>query len=229
MPLQRLISGHEKFNKEFEQHRSAWLRLVNEGQQPHILWIGCSDSRIIPEQITGSRPGDLFVMRNVGNVVPPYGTTGDAAAAVLEFSVLELAVENVIVCGHTHCGGINAALDQGSHNTTSYVARWASWIQSAVSQVEARGIAEEARHLETAKANVLLQCQNLKSYPVVSQAQKEGRLAVHGWLFDLESGSLLAFDDGSATWRPVVPPSEGEDSAQGKVVDAEESQQQAAS
>lgn len=228
MSLQRLISGHEKFNKDFEQHRSGWLRLVNEGQQPSVLWIGCSDSRVIPEQITGSRPGDLFVMRHIGNVVPPYGTTGDAAAAVLEFAVLELAVEHVIVCGHTHCGGIDAALNQGSQNTTSHIARWVSWIQPAVSQVEAMGIAQEARQLETAKANVLLQRQNVKSYPVVSQAQKEGRLAVHGWLFDLASGSLLAFDDESATWRSVVLAPEGEETAQGNVVDPEGSPQQAA-
>ncbi len=225
MPIQTLITGHEKFIKDFNQHRSAWLRLVDEGQQPRFLWIGCSDSRIIPEQITGARPGELFVLRNIGNVVPPYGTSGDAAAAVLEFAVRDLAVEHTIVCGHTFCGGIEAALDQGSRNSTSHIARWVSWIQPAVYQVEARGIAQEARWLETAKANVLQQCQNVKSYPVVGQALKEGRLTVHGWLFDLESGSLLAFDDESATWRPIISDAQSGEAARPEESDPQGSPQ----
>ncbi len=225
MPLRALIAGHEKFNKDFNQHRPAWLRLVDEGQRPRFLWIGCSDSRIIPEQITGARPGELFVMRNIGNVVPPYGTSGDAAAAVLEFAVRDLAVEHAIVCGHTFCGGIEAALDQGVRNRTSHLARWVSWIQPAVYQVEARGIAPEARQMETAKANVLQQCENVKSYPVVSQAQKEGRLAVHGWLFDLESGSLLAFDDENTTWRPIISDAGVEETDRGKEPDPQGSSQ----
>jgi carbonic anhydrase len=227
MSLQHLISGHDQFKKAFEQQHRGWLRLVEKGQHPGILWIGCSDSRIIPEQITGARPGELFVMRNVGNVVPPYGTTGDAAAAVLEFAVLELAVEHIIVCGHSHCGGIEAILGQGGQNTTSHLARWVSWIQPAVSQVEARGVAQETRWLETCKANVLLQCSNVMSYPAVSQANREGRLTVHGWLFDLESGSLLAYDDQSAMWRQVVSEPEVGETSQEKVMGTEGSPQPA--
>lgn len=228
MPLQALISGHQKFREDFQQHRSAWLRLVDQGQQPRILWIGCSDSRVIPEQITGTRPGELFVMRNISNVVPPYGTSGESAAAVLEFAFQDLAVEHVVVCGHTYCGGIEAALDQASRNTTSYIARWVSWIQPAVYQIEAKGIAPEDRWLETTKANVLLQCQNVKSYPVVSQAHKAGRLNVHGWLFDMESGSLLAYDDESAAWQPIVSLPQAGEADQEKAKDPQESPQDAA-
>lgn len=209
MTLDMLVSGHDQFKESFDRQQKSWTRLVREGQKPSVLWIGCSDSRIIPEQITGSRPGDLFVMRNVANVVPPYGTTGDAAAAVLEFAVLDLGVQHIIVCGHTFCGGVEVVLDQEKLNTTSRLGRWVSWIGPALSKVDALGLPEEKRYLETIKANVLLQCDNVKSYPEVMQALKEGRLSVHGWLFDLESGDLLEFDDTDGDWQNLHESSVG--------------------
>ena len=207
MTLNTLISGHVRFKDSFDKHRDNWARLAGEGQHPHVLWIGCSDSRVIPEQITTARPGDLFVMRNVANVVPPYGTTGDATSAVFEYAILELGVEHIIVCGHTFCGGVGAILDRGALNTTSHMARWVSWIRPALSQVEASGFPEEDRYLETIKANVLLQRGNVESYPDVSHALKAGRLSVHGWLFDLESGDLIAYDDATNKWQDVSSPS----------------------
>jgi carbonic anhydrase len=209
MTLNTLISGHARFKDSFEKHRRYWTRLVEEGQHPRVLWIGCSDSRVIPEQIVSARPGDLFVMRNVANVVPPYGTTGDAASAVLEFAVLELGIEHIIVCGHTFCGGVEAVLDRSKVKATSHVARWVSWIQPAVSQVEAQGLPEEERYLAAIKANVLLQRRNLASYPEVSDALKAGRLRLHGWLFDLETGDLLAHDDVTNQWQDVGALSSG--------------------
>ena len=203
MTLNTLISGHVRFKDSFDKHRRYWARLVGEGQHPHVLWIGCSDSRVIPEQIMAARPGDLFVMRNLANVVPPYATTGDATSAVLEYAILELGVEHIIVCGHTFCGGVGAILDRGSLNTTSPMARWLSWILPALSQVEASGIPEEDHYLETIKANVLLQRGNVESYPEVSHALKASRLSVHGWLFDLESGDLITYDDATNKWQDV--------------------------
>ena len=203
MTLNTLISGYGKFKDSHGKQRSYWARLAREGQHPRVLWIGCSDSRVIPEQITTARPGDLFVMRNVANVVPPYGTTGDAASAVLEFAVLELGVEHIVVCGHTNCSGVGAVLDRGSMNSTSYLARWLSLIRPALSQVEALGLNEEDLYLETIKANVLLQRGNVKSYPDVGHALKVDRLTLHGWLFDLESGDLTAYDDATNKWQNI--------------------------
>jgi len=203
MTLDALISGHNRFKDSFDKHHRNWARLVDEGQHPRVLWIGCSDSRVIPEQITGARPGDLLVVRNVANVVPPYGTSGVAMGAVLDFAILELGVEHVIVCGHTFCGGVGAILDQTSLAATSHMARWVSWIRPALSQVEASGSPEEERYLETVKANVLLQRGNVNTYPEVSHAFKTGRLSVHGWLFDLESGDLKVYDDATNKWQGV--------------------------
>lgn len=204
MTFSNLISGHEKFKVSFDKHRTSWERLAQEGQHPRVLWIGCADSRVIPEQITGARPGDLFVMRNIANVVPPYGTTGDSAAAVLEFALLKLEVEHIIICGHTFCNGVGAVLDQGQLNATSQMARWVSWILPALSQVNASGLPKEEHYFEIIKANVLLQRENVKSYPDVRQAVKSGRLTVHGWLFDIESGNLISYDDATNKWSKLL-------------------------
>jgi carbonic anhydrase len=203
MTLNSLISGHGRFKDSFDKHQHHWAQLVAEGQHPQVLWIGCSDSRVIPEQITAARPGELLVVRNIANVVPPYGTSGVAIAAALEYAILELGVEHIIVCGHTFCGGVWAILDQDRLKTTSHLARRVSWIRPALSQVEASGSPEEERWLETIKANVLLQRGNVESYPEVSHALKSGRLSLHGWLFDLESGDLKAYDDATNKWLDV--------------------------
>ena len=208
MSLDKLISGHKKFRNTYENERGDWDALVRQGQHPKVLWIGCSDSRVTPELITGARPGDMLVFRNVANVVPPYGTSGDATFAVLEFAVIELGVEHIVVCGHTFCGGVQAVLSQARSSSLSSVARWVSWIRPALSQVEASGVSEEELYPETIKANILLQRDNVISYPRVSQAIRSGHLNVHGWLFSLETGSLAAFDESTNQWRELCPPAE---------------------
>lgn len=208
MTLNSLITGHKRFKEKFDKQRRFWSRLVGEGQHPKILWIGCSDSRVIPEQITSSKPGDLFVMRNIANIVPPYGTTADAAAALLEYAVVDLTVEHIIVCGHTFCGGVGAIMDEGELDMSSHMARWISWIRPALSQVDVLGLPEEDRYMETIKANVLLQRGNVQSYPGVSRALTEGRLSLHAWLFDIESGDLTAYDDAGNKWLELTSPLE---------------------
>ena len=208
MTLNTLISGHAKFKDSFNENRRNWARLVAEGQHPYALRIDCSDSRVIPEKITGAAPGELFVMRNVANVVPPYGTSGDATTAVLEYAVIALGIEHIIVYGHTFCGGVRAVMEHGSVKTTSHIARWVSWIRPAFSQIEALGLPEEDRSLATVKENVLLQRRNVESYPDIRRALRTGQLSVHSWLFDLESGDLLAHDDATNTWQVIISPSD---------------------
>ena len=213
MSFNSLISGHASFKDSFDKNQHRWTGLVGEGQRPQVLWIGCSDSRVIPEQITSAEPGDLFVLRNIANVVPPYGTTGDAASAALEYAVLELEVQHIIVCGHSYCGGVRAIMDHGGLRGASHLARWVSWILPAVSQAEALGLPEEERYIETIKANVLLQRGNVEGYPHVSRALKAGQLQVHAWLFDLESGILIAYDDAAGRWMDVELPSDEQTSS----------------
>jgi carbonic anhydrase len=205
MPINELLAGHRRFKQQFENEREMFVRLAEEGQSPKVLWIGCSDSRVIPEQITGVGPGELFVVRNVANVVPPFGTAGgEAVGAVIEYAILHLHIPHVVICGHTQCGGIKALEGHIDVAREPYLARWVDLARSARTRVEASGVPEEARYLETIKANVLLQRENLRTYSYVGEAMKTGRLMVHCWLYDLHTGDLLAYDDETSQWGALV-------------------------
>lgn len=211
MPTDKLLTGHRRFKERFEDDREMFVRLAEEGQQPQVLWIGCSDSRVIPEQITGAEPGQLFVMRNIANAVPPFGTGDTAVGAVIEYAILRLHVPHVVICGHTQCGGIKALEGHIDMAREPHIARWVELARPARTQVEASGIPEEARYLETIKANVLLQLENLCTYDCVRQAIQAAQLTLHGWLYDLHSGDLLAYDDKSGEWSAVALPKDDPD------------------
>ena len=206
MPTDKLLTGHRRFKEKFETDRETFVRLAKEGQQPKVLWIGCSDSRVIPEQITGAEPGELFVMRNIANVVPPFGTGDTAVGAAIEYAILRLHVPDVVICGHTQCGGIKTLEGHIDLACEPHIARWVEWARPARTQVEASGLPEEARYLETIKANVLLQRENLRTYDCVREAIGTGQLTLHGWLYDLHTGDLLAYDDESGQWGPLALP-----------------------
>lgn len=198
MPINKLLSGHRAFREAFAARREAFVRLAEEGQSPKVLWIGCSDSRVIPEQISGAEAGDLFVVRNVANVVPPAGAD-DAIGAVIEYAVLHLRVAHIVICGHTECGGIKALGGHVDAGREPHIARWLELARPARDEVEASGVAEEARYLETIKRNVLLQRENLLTYDCVRQGEQAGGLTIHCWLYDLHSGALLAYNEGQWT------------------------------
>lgn len=178
----------------FQAHRQLFNRLFNEGQSPEILFIGCDDSRVIPEAIIGARPGDLFVMRSVANVIPPYGLGERAAGATLEYAVYHLKVQHIIVCGHTDCGGIqalDACLDQLRE---PHLARWIEYARPAQTQVDAKGVDPAARHRAIVEQNVLLQLGNLKTYDVTREALGGNKLTLHGWVYDLSTGRVSYWD-----------------------------------
>ena len=205
MPTDRILAGIGRFRTHFEENRELFELLANEGQAPQALFIGCSDSRVPPEWITQCDPGDLVVTRNVGNIVPPYGTGQTAIGAVVEFAVLQLNVGHIILCGHTDCGGI-MALDQAvDWIREPHIARWIEHARPARTQIEASGLPEEERHLATVRANVLLQMENLRSYDPVRTGEKSGALTVHGWVYNLETGTIEAYDPETSSWSPVEP------------------------
>jgi carbonic anhydrase len=134
MPTDQLLTGHRRFKERFEADRERFVRLAEEGQQPEVLWIGCSDSRVIPEQITGAEPAELFVMRNIANVVPPFGTGDMAVGAVIEYAVLHLHAPHVVICGHTQCGGIKALEGHVDLAREPHIARWVEWARAQYEQ-----------------------------------------------------------------------------------------------
>ena len=178
----------------FQEHRQRFERLSTEGQSPEILFISCDDSRVIPEVIMGAQPGDLFVLRNIANVIPPYGTGEAAVGAALEYAIGHLRVKHIIVCGHTDCGGIKAldvSLDQ---LRDPHLARWIEHARAAQTQVDARGVDADTRHRAIVEQNVLLQLENLRTYDVVRQALDKRLLTLHGWLYHLSSGQISYWD-----------------------------------
>ena len=211
MPTGKLLTGHRQFREKFEANWEMFVRLAERGQKPKVLWIGCSDSRVIPEQITGAELGDLFVVRDIANVVPPFGTGDTAVGAVIEYAILHLRVLHAVICGHTQCGGIQALEGPLDLAREPHIARWVELARPARTQVEASGLPEEAHYLETIKANVLLQRENLRTYDCVREAVGAGQLTLHAWLYDLYSGDLLAYDDESGQWGALALPADDRD------------------
>ncbi len=203
MPIENLLSGHSRFKKQFAEAQESYVRLAEEAQSPAVLWIGCADSRVIPEQITQSRPGDLFVMRNVANVVPPAGV-GPAVGTVIEYAVLHLQVDHIVVCGHTECQGIKALENPVDVIKEPHIARWIELVRPAFIQVKTSGTPQETQYLETIKANVLLQQKNLLTYRCVNEAISAGSLTTHAWLYDLHTGNLSAYNDQTQKWGLLV-------------------------
>ncbi len=176
----------------FPRYRSHFRLLVDDGQHPTTLFIGCSDSRLVPYLLTGTGPGDLFLVRNVGAFVPPYdGSTGfHGTAAAIEYAVLNLEVTRIVVCGHSHCGGIRALYDE-VHPKASNLAQWLSLGREAVLPVAEPG-PEVLRRTE--QRAVVLQLERLMDYPMVRERVEAGKLSLHGWHYVIEDGDVHVYD-----------------------------------
>jgi carbonic anhydrase len=199
-----LIAGHRRFREKFDSDHEVFEKLAEEGQNPKVMWIGCADSRVVPELITGADPGELFDVRNIANVVPPATSAACATGAAVEYAVRHLKVRHIVVCGHTECGGIKALESPPDPKHEPHIASWLALARPARERVLAAGVADEEQYLETIKTNVLVQCENLRSYPCVADGEGSGELAVHAWLYDVHTGSILAVDETTASWNAVA-------------------------
>jgi carbonic anhydrase len=205
MPTPKILTGIGRFQKYFQENRELFERLATQGQSPEVLFIGCSDSRVPSELLSQVDPGDIFVTRNIANIVPPYGTGEMGIGAVVEYAVLHLHVKHIVVLGHTDCGGIRA-LDQPSDwSREPHIARWIEHARAAKTKVEASGLPEDERHLATVRENVRLQMEHLRSYDPVREGERAGTLSLHGWVYHLETGTFDAYDPEMAIWVPIEP------------------------
>ncbi len=194
-----LIAGFARFRRNhFSRADVLYRNLVSQGQTPKVMIVGCCDSRVDPALIFDCAPGDLFVIRNVANLVPPaedrvghHGTT-----AALEYGVCNLAVEHIVVLGHAHCGGIHTLLQTaGKDNPNSYIDDWMSLVEAARLQVmrEFADASAEVQQRECEQRSVVVSLQNLLSFEWIAERVAKRTLALHGWYFDIESGQLLAY------------------------------------
>lgn len=197
--MQKLLDGIVKFRQgDFESHRGLFAHLKAE-QKPHTLFIACSDSRVDPNMITGTLPGELFIIRNIANLVPPYRHTAEYAAttSAIEYAVLSLGVENIIVCGHSNCGGCAACLRPPEE--LSHLPHTLKWLELA-QPVRDRVLSEipdsepEAREWLMEQVNVVEQLKHLMSYPYIRDKVLAGELALSGWHYIIETGEIFVYD-----------------------------------
>jgi len=208
--IEDLVSGFRRFQQRyFGDQRELYERLARGGQSPRIMVIGCCDSRVDPALITDCDPGDMFVVRNVANLVPPYETGGGyhGTSAALEFAVRGIGVEHVIVLGHARCGGIRALMGESRiKGGAEFIAPWMSIADEARQRVQQARLGapfdEQARACELEALRVSLA--NLASFPFVREAMAAGRLGIHGWYFDIENGELLRYTPARERFEPVV-------------------------
>jgi carbonic anhydrase len=203
--VQRLVAGVHRFRHEvFRQQRELFESLAQR-QDPQTLFITCSDSRIDPNLITHTAPGDLFVLRNAGNLVPAYGASRGGEVATIEFAVVGLAVRDIVVCGHSHCGAMKALMHP------EYVAEMpavADWLKHA--EATRRIIAAKYKDLSgverldaTIEENVLMQLENLQTHPAVAVALANGQIKLHAWVYEIETGEVFAYDDTAGQFLPL--------------------------
>jgi carbonic anhydrase len=198
------IEGYALFRQEFAKSREFFIELAKRKQQPKLLWIGCCDSRVVPSQITSAEPGELFEVRNIANCVPPEGADDDTVGAAIEYALGHLGIDDIVVCGHTGCGGMQALSSAIPPDTEAHLGRWVEYTRPAHVLVKAAGVPEESRMLETIKAHIHFQLDNLTTYKAVREGIKSGRVAIHGWLYDMEHGELLAYDPRTGEWRNLI-------------------------
>jgi carbonic anhydrase len=200
-PIAKLTSGFKVFRDgRFKEQRATYEALVDQGQKPGVALIACSDSRVDPATLLQADPGDLFIVRNVANLVPPHESGGrfHGTSAALEYAVQHLEVGHIIVLGHAHCGGIRSLFAEGPEDGegSQFVAPWMSLVRSAHLRVE--GTMPEASDEEKARvceqAAVLVSLENLMTFPSIRQRVREKQLRLHGWYIDIRSCDLRIYD-----------------------------------
>jgi len=209
--MQRLIEGVHKFRSgEFGNYRKLFRKLSREGQKPHTLFITCSDSRVLAELITHSQPGDLFVVKNVGNIVPPASARGDtnSTAAAIEFAVENLRVSDLVICGHSQCGAMAALLaEKPMSEATPHLRDWlklAAPVRETIQKNYSHLHETRARENAAAEENILFGLDNLHSYPCVQERLADGTLCLHGWFFKIATAELFAYDPQTRQFSPLA-------------------------
>jgi carbonic anhydrase len=204
-PRERLIAGVLRFQqKVYPKQKLRYEELMREGQKPHTLFITCADSRIDPELITQSGPGEIFVCRNIGNLVPAYGEVLGGVSAIVEYALVALQVCHVVVCGHTDCGAMIGLLHPEKVTGMPTVSTWLRHGEAALSTVRARRMPDDDDTLDRLTEEiVLLQLNHLRTHPSVAKSLAAGGLTLSGWVFDIGRGTVRIYDEDQQKYLPI--------------------------
>jgi len=204
--MQKLVEGIHHFQANVFRPRREWYERLAEGQRPLALFITCSDSRINPNLITHSEPGELFIVRNAGNIVPPNQSAAGGEQATIEFALGALGITDIIVCGHTHCGAMTGLLMPEKLEGMPAVRHWLGHAESTRRIIKDKYTELSGTALQSAAAqeNVLVQLENLRTHPAVAAGLSMGTLKLHGWMYKIETGEVFGFDPETGQFTPLT-------------------------
>ncbi|WP_421682900.1 carbonic anhydrase [Stutzerimonas urumqiensis] len=204
--LRHIVDGFLRFRQDIFPTQEALFKRLANAQNPRAMFITCADSRIVPELITQSSPGDLFVTRNVGNVVPPYGQMNGGVSTAIEFAVMALGVQHIIICGHSDCGAMKAVMNPETLERMPTVKAWLTHAEVAKKVVTENcpcGAAHDTLGVLT-EENVVAQLDHLRTHPSVAARLASGQLFIHGWVYDIETCEIRAYDADAGDFRPIT-------------------------
>lgn len=209
MVLKNLIQGNEDFKKyNFPRIEAELKELVEHGQHPEVMFIGCSDSRVTPDLMLNTRPGDMFILRNVGNFVPPFKHDEDfhGSAAAIEYALAVLKVKHIIICGHSHCGACKSLYEELPNNDSFIHIK--TWLNLGIQAKERtlrnkKFTTQEEMYRATERNSIRHQLDNLLTYPDIVKLLNEGKLQIHGWYYDIETGKIDFYDKENDNFKPL--------------------------
>ncbi len=207
--MEKLYKGIHKFRESYFKKEEDFFKRISRGQMPEVLFITCSDSRIDPNLVTQSKPGELFIVRNVGNIIPPYDAIKDknSVAAAIEFAVLVLKVKDIIVCGHSDCGAMQAVFkDDSEFDNMPHLRDWLRLAMPVkkIVQKYCPCTSDESRQRITEEENILAQLQNIQTYPFVAKALERGEVHLHGWYYNIKTGRIFAYNPEKDKFEEIV-------------------------
>lgn len=204
--MNKLTDGVIKFQREEYPRRKDLFKALAKGQSPEALFIACSDSRVDPNLITMTDPGELFICRNAGNIVPPHTNHTGAMTASIEFAVGVLNVPHIVVCGHSECGAMKGAMHPENLDDLPHVKEWLGYVRAAAMATEEKdGALSEKERLDLLiRENVLLQMTHLRTHPFVAARLATGKIRLHGWVYDIEGGGVHVYDEERRDFVPVT-------------------------
>jgi carbonic anhydrase len=204
-PINAVIRGVKKFQQDIYPEKQALFTSLAQQQQPKILFITCSDSRVDPSLITQTDPGSMFLINNAGNIIPPHGTPYGGTGASIEYAVSVLKVEHIILCGHSQCGAMKALLADPTVDDIPIIRQWISYAESTRAIIDAEGgnLTDDERLERCIEQNVRVQLSHLKTIPSVAAGSATGKLTLHGWVYHIESGEIDVYNSASRSFIPL--------------------------
>lgn len=206
--MKKLITGLHQFQSEIFLSQKELFERLAQGQHPDALFITCSDSRINPNLITQTNPGDLFILRNAGNIIPPYGATNGGEGATIEFALSALGIKDIIICGHSRCGAVDGLLHPERVENMPSVQRWLAHAEATrqiVNENYRQMDFKEDEFLDIAiQENVLVQLENLRTHPSVASRLARGQLHLHAWVYKIETGEVFSYRQKAGQYLPIT-------------------------